>query len=148
MRMYRPPRHSGFTLVETMITVAIVAILAAIAVASYSSYVRQANRSDATRTMIQDAQSLQRCYSQNFTYLPATPCATTAGTTNSSGGYYSVTITIPTAATSYTIKAIPITVPQTKDTQCASFTLTSSGTQSAVNSAGTDATKTCWGSTN
>ena len=146
--MYRRPRHSGFTLIETMIAMAIVAILAGMAISSYSRYVRQTNRSDATRTMMQDAQSLQRCYSQNFTYLPATPCATTAGTGKSAGGYYSVTITIPTAATSYTITATPIAAPQTNDTQCASFTLTSSGTQSAVNSAGADATKTCWGSTN
>lgn len=146
--MYRPPRHSGFTLIETMIAVAIVGILAAIAVNSYSSYVRRTNRTDATRTMMQDAQSLQRCYSQNFTYLPAVPCATTAGTANSPSGYYSVTITIPATATSYTITATPIAAPQTKDTQCASFTLTSSGAQSALNSGGTDATKACWGSTN
>ena len=146
--MNRPARHSGFSLIELMVTVAIVATLATLAIGSYSSYVRRTNRTDATRTMMQDAQSLQRCYSQNFTYLPAVPCATTAGTTSSPGGYYSIVITIPAAATSYTIKATPVTVPQTKDAQCASFTLTSSGAQSSLNSGGTDTTKTCWGSSN
>jgi type IV pilus assembly protein PilE len=139
--------EGGFSLIELMITVAIVAILAAIAVASYSSYVRKTNRTDATRVMLADAQSLQRCYSQNFTYTPAGGCPTPAGTTTSPRGFYSVTITTPTA-TSYTITATPVKVPQTKDTNCASFKLTSDGTQSSSNSGGTDSTATCWGSSN
>src|ERR1700744_6236870 len=134
--MARPPRCSGFTLIETMVTMGIVAILASLAVASYSRYVRQSNRTDATRTMMQDAQSLKRSYSQNFTYLPATPCSTTAGTAPSANGYYSIVVTIPAAATSYTINATPLKAPQTSDTQCASFTLTSAGTQTALDSGG------------
>ena len=62
--------HSkGFTLVELMVTVAVVAILASIALPAYTSFTRQANRTDATKTMQLAAQSLERCYSQRFTYL-------------------------------------------------------------------------------
>ena len=47
----RHRRHSGFTLIEVMITVAIVAILAAIALPSYSDYVRRAKITDATSVL-------------------------------------------------------------------------------------------------
>ena len=147
MSMHPQFRARGFTLIELMITVGIVAILASIAVSSYSRYVRQANRTDATRTMMQDAQSLQRCYSQNFTYLPAPPCTTTAGTTVSPNNYYNITVAIPNA-TSYTITAAPAKAPQTADTQCVSFTLNSNGTQAAQDGSGADSTKQCWGATN
>jgi type IV pilus assembly protein PilE len=145
----RPLRtaQSGFTLIELMITVAVVGILATLALASYSSYVKRTNRSDATRSLLQIAQSLQRCYSQNFTYTPAGGCPTPAGTSTSQGGFYSILTAIPTATT-YTIRATPLIAPQTTDSQCAQFLLTSTGAQSAQSSASTDTTKACWGAAN
>jgi type IV pilus assembly protein PilE len=143
-----PKRQSaGFTLVELMIVVAIVAVLAAIAYPAYTSFVEQANRTDATKTMTYDAQALQRCYSQYFTYANSatTPCNVVIGTAASPDGWYSITVAIPDAQ-DYTITAVPIKAPQTGDAQCASFTLVSTGQQSALNSGGTDNTRTCWGS--
>jgi type IV pilus assembly protein PilE len=129
---------------ELMVAMAIVGILAAIAIPSYNSYVRRTNRTDATRTMLQYSQALQRCYSQNFTYTPTTPCSVTAGTTTSAGGYYSIQVTIP-SSTTYTIKATPAGKPQTSDTQCQTFTVSSSGQQTATSSSGSDSTQACWG---
>ena len=149
---FQTPRADGFTLVELMITVAIIAILAAIAYPSYTSFVRRSNRTDATRVAMADAQALQRCYSQNFSYSNSatTPCSMTAGTTTSPSGYYSIVIAIPAAgvpAPSYSIIATPLAGhPQTADTQCAQFTLLSTGLQTATNSGGTDTSQTCWGS--
>jgi type IV pilus assembly protein PilE len=143
----RPSQQSGFTLVELMIVVGIVAILAAIAYPAYTQFVEQANRTDATKTMTYDAQALQRCYSQYFTYANSatTPCNVVLGTTTSPGKWYSITVAIPDAQ-DYTITAVPIAAPQTSDSQCATFTLSSSGLQTAQNSGGSDSTKTCWGS--
>jgi type IV pilus assembly protein PilE len=145
MKRHHPLAVAGFSLIELIITVAIVGILAAIAIPAYTAYIRQTDRTDATRTLVQDAQALQRCYSQNFTYTPTAPatCPVVSGTTNSPSGYYSITAAI--TSTTYTLTATPQKSPQTGDSSCVSFTLLSSGQQSAQNSGGTNTTSTCWG---
>ena len=159
----REPRNAvtknGFSLLELMIAVAIVAILASIAIPAYTSYTRTANRTDATKTMIYDAQALERCYSQNFSY--SVNCSITAGptqspvgsytvTTTSPQGFYTITLAItnaaPPAGASYVITATPAANPQLGDAACTQFTLDSTGTQGATGSGATP-TQTCWGST-
>ena len=56
-----------------------------------------------------------------------------------------VTAGTATAAPTFTITATPIAGNgQDKDAQCASFTVDSTGRQSALNSSSTDSTATCW----
>jgi type IV pilus assembly protein PilE len=145
--MHRSGREAGITLIELMVVVAIVAILAAIAYPSYQAFVRQTGRTDATRTMAQYAQMLQRCYSQYFTYINSatTPCTVVAGTTASSQGYYNITVAIADPQ-NYTITAVPGGPPQSADTPCWTFTLSSTGQQTAQDKSGNPNTQTCWGS--
>jgi len=138
-----PQRSAGFTLIELLITMGIIAILAAIAYPSYQSYVRSSDRTDATRSLLQTAQTLERCYSQNFTYLAN--CSIVSGTTSSPQGYYSINVNLQSAS-QYTLTATPAESPQTGDSTCAEFQLLSSGQQLAQNAGGTDTTQTCWGS--
>jgi type IV pilus assembly protein PilE len=144
--MRRQKFAGGFSLIELLVAVAIVGILATIAYPSYQAFVRQTNRTDATKTMALDAQSLQRCYSQNFTYVNSagTPCNVVAGNSTSPQGFYTITHTIN--AQDYTLTATALAAPQTADSQCQTFTLLSSGQQSAHNSGASDTTQTCWGS--
>ncbi len=141
-------KKNGFTLVELMITVAVVALLAMIAIPSYTQYIKRANRSDATKTLTLDAQALERCYSQTFSYAACPGAAAGAGP--SVEGQYTVTITIPDPAQpapSFIIKAVPLTPAQQGDTACALFTLNTANTQFAQTSAAVANTQTCWGST-
>lgn len=61
-------KSAGFTLIELMITVAIVGIIAAVAVPSYQDYVRQTNRAAAKAALYENAQFMERFYSQNSQY--------------------------------------------------------------------------------
>ncbi len=131
-------KKNGFSLIELVVAIGIVGILAAIAIPAYTSYTKTANRTDATRTMTYDAQALERCYSQSFTYVG---CAS-AVSGPSAQGYY--TVTIAPTANSFTITAVPLKAPQTQDSACTSFTVNNAGTQSAT---GTASSQTCWGST-
>jgi len=135
----------GFSLIELMIAVTIIAILTAIAVPSYRRYVLQGNRTDAIKTMAFYQQALERCYSQNFTYVNAgpTPCTAAPGTAvNTTNNDYQLTFAI--TPTTYVITATAINA-QVPDTQCRTFTINQAGTQTAADTSTNDQTQACWG---
>jgi len=137
----------GMTLIELMMVVGIVAILASIAVPAYSRFTQQANRTDATKTLQMAAQSLERCYSRSFKYTACNVNGTVmnnGSTMQTPNLFYKITFAIPDNQ-DYTLTAVAIAAPQTTDTQCATFTLSSTGQQAATGS-GPNPTQTCWGS--
>lgn len=63
---HRP--HSGFTLIEVMIVVAIIGILAAIGYPSYQEQVAKSRRADAQRALMEAEQYMRRFFSAQDTF--------------------------------------------------------------------------------
>ncbi len=150
-------RAAGFTLIELMVAVLVASILFAVAVPSYLSQVRKSRRVDAKTALLDLAGREERFFNTNNAYttlavnLGYAAAGSAATVTNlpvgSSTNYYQVTVTVPAAALpapSYQITATPLTADQLKDTTCASFSIDSTGTQSALSSTGVVTTTSCW----
>ncbi|HTQ73545.1 MAG TPA: type IV pilin protein [Burkholderiales bacterium] len=71
-------RHTGFTLIELMVTVAIVAILAAIALPNYTAYLARGKIAEATTNMLAMKTKLEQYFQDNRTFAGACAAGTTA----------------------------------------------------------------------
>ncbi len=146
---------TGFTLVELMSVVLIIAILTIIAVPSYTNHVRKSRRIEAKSILLDIASREERYIATNGIYSSTATDLGFSGTWPQTvgSGYYTVAAPTVTAASlsSSTAAATPAkfsftataTGTQTKDTQCASFTIDQSGLQTSADSNGT-ATTGCW----
>lgn len=129
-----PGSADGFTLIELLIAMVIFAVLGAIAYPNYTAYVTQGRRADATTSLSNFAQGLERCYAQFYDYTNAN-CPQFPAT--SQQGYYNVTAAV--AKSTYTLTAKPVAGgQQAGDSTCASFTISSTG------STGSSPGTTCW----
>lgn len=137
---------SGFTLIELMITVAIVGILASIALPSYDSYIKRANRLDAKSALLENAQFLERNYTENNKYnltssgaditLPIT-VSPASGTT-----LYTIILDSGTlTATTYTLYATPVAGGRMDNDECGAFSINQFGQKSV---SATGMSDTCW----
>lgn len=123
-------RSKGFTLIELMIVVAIVAILAAIAYPSYQEHVRKGRRADAKAALMENAQFMERFYTENFDYKedkdgnpPALPV--TKSPADAASPFYNISFSSGPASNSFTLQAVPQS-DQTKD-RCGTLTLDHAG---------------------
>lgn len=141
-----PSRARGVSLIELMVTVAIVGILAAIAYPSYRAYVLKTNRADAMRTLTEDAQILQRCYSQTYTFVGCAAPPTAPGFIASPNGFYDLNATIAVGPPqTFVLTAIAVGA-QAEDTSCATFSVNQAGQQQAQDGSHNDTSAECWGS--
>ncbi|MCC6916496.1 type IV pilin protein [Nitrosomonas sp.] len=133
--------NRGFTLIETMIVVAIVGILASIAYPSYQEHVRRSNRTEARGILLEMTQLLERNYTEANRYdktgsgsdftLPVTQSPRT-GTAK-----YTIRFAAGPTQNTYTLEAVPAG-SMANDT-CGTLTLTHTG----VRGADGDVTE-CW----
>jgi type IV pilus assembly protein PilE len=101
-------RSPGFTLIEIMVVVAIIGIVAAIAYPSYQGYIQDTYRANAVADLERCAQSLERFYSNGFTYVGA-DTNTICDTNSPSEGPTRFVISYETlTATAFMIRATPV----------------------------------------
>lgn len=140
-------KTTGFTLIELLIAIALLSILATVAVPSYQSYIARGARAQARATLLDIAQSQERYFSNNNTYLAITTSTTPpAGFSNYTGDSqtkrkYDITVSAAsgsTIASSFVISATPAN--GFSDSDCGTLTLDNTGTKTS--SAGTAAN--CW----
>lgn len=135
----------GFTLIELMIVVAIVAILAAVAYPSYNDYVMRARRGDAKTVLLENAQFMERYFTQNNSYLngaanPALPIL--EAPKDGSVKFYDISFVGTNTATAFTIRAVPKGAMLSDP--CGTLTLTQTGVR-GVSNGGVRTVEECWG---
>jgi type IV pilus assembly protein PilE len=126
--------NNGFTLIEVMITVVIVGILASIAYPSYTSFVTKSGRSEGVAAVMRVSNLQEQYYMDNRSFAEdMTKLGLLAEPFLTESGYYSVD---SVGTTSYTITATAAGSQATRDTTCATITLTSVGIKGP--------SKECW----
>jgi type IV pilus assembly protein PilE len=142
----RSTTHSGFTLIELMIVVAIVGILAAIAYPSYASYVLRSHRVDAQGVLLEAAQYMERHFTLNNTYLLANGNNNSlpSSLTGRVSARYEVDIEDPQSATSYILYAKPKSGTSQANEACQTLRIWSTGLKTSGDADADSDSKSCW----
>ncbi len=146
--------HTGFTLIELMVTMAIVALLATLATASYRQYLRRANRVDATAALLRIASAQEKFYLQNGEYADAGVLADAPpaglGIAGTEHGYYLLDITLPAGGAVVGFAATALADEngaQSDDTECWAYAIDERGVRTAWTREGDTSaaiTTACW----
>lgn len=152
LKPFHSPLHSGFTMIELMITLAIIAIIAAIAIPSYNASTLQSRRNAAQTALEEIINQVQQSFVQNNSY-PGNQAINTSGfgaslpnSVNQSPFYTYSLVTCTAAGSSCTAQAV-VAGAQARDTNCGCMQLDTNGNRtafSATNCTGTSTTTTCW----
>ncbi|MBR7801082.1 type IV pilin protein [Undibacterium fentianense] len=147
-------QQKGFTLIELMITVAIIAIITAIAYPSYRDNVRRGNRAEVRALLLENAQYMERFFSENNSYLQTAAAVPVApvlpnlvsprGATGTKVNYNIAFRAAPARGVmNYAIEAVPANAMAGDD--CATYTYNQLGQKGSSGTlTGGMTTETCW----
>ena len=133
-------KQKGFSLIELMIVVAIVAILASIAYPSYQQYVLKSWRNTAAGCLLDLAQSMERRYTSNMSYVGAALPVASCTTENGIAARYTFSFPADPTAQAFTLRAVP-SGAQSSDAQCGTLSINQAGVRSET---GTGSVQECW----
>ena len=137
--------HSGFTLIELMIVVAVVGILTAIALPNYREFIARGYRAEARAGLLQAAQWLERAATATGAY-PGQATGLPAALRQVPSGTYAISYApadvdgVTNAAHGFTVTATRQNAQQSD--RCGNFTLTHSGVRATAG--GTSDAADCW----
>lgn len=137
-------RSRGFTLMEIMIVVLIIGILAAIALTSYQRQVVESRRKAGTACLLEAAQFMERFYTTNLRYDEDTGGTAVALPVLSCFGDLAAHYTFDIGLVDrrrYRVDATPQGSQATRDTACATLSLTQAGMRTV---SGTAPAAACW----
>jgi len=143
----RVRRSAGFTLIESLVTVAIAGVLSGIAYPSLEGQVLRARRTDALVALMQAQLAQERFRANNASYGSL---AEVGVRPTSPSGHYQVAV-VSSDATGFQLLASAV-AGQARDTRCrhlrlalADATLTYASGSDATTGNGADANRACWG---
>ncbi|VVP48168.1 type IV pilin protein [Pseudomonas fluorescens] len=128
--------NRGFTLIEIMIVIAIIGIVITIAAPSFTEYLNKGRRGEIAGMLSEQAQILERFYSQNNVY-------TNAPGLSAGNDYYTITPTLTDQT--FLLTAVRKSGSSMATDKCGDFTLTNTGVRSMVNATDGLTAKDCWG---
>ncbi|BCX70575.1 type IV pilin protein [Pseudomonas izuensis] len=132
--MHRSNR--GFTLIEIMIVIAIIGIVLTIAMPSFTEYQNKGRRTEVAGLLSEQAQILERFYSQKNIY-------TGAAGLSAGNDYYTITPTLTDQT--FLLTAVRKAGKSMATDKCGDFTISNAGVRGMVNATAGLTTKDCWG---
>lgn len=140
----RPAVQRGFTLIEVMIVVAILGVIAAIAFPSYMESVRKSRRADAKSALMAASQAMEKYFTERQTYATATlgSNATDVYPTTSPDGYYTLSFSVASTASAFSLQAAPTAGKGQTSDKCGTFSINQLGAKGV--SGGSLNAAACW----
>ena len=143
MMMHNTTKAAGFTLIEVIVVVAIVGILAAIAWPAYEGYSTKQRRKGAITTVLDVMQQMQKCKTDNASYVGAScPADGTTYTDTNVPPLYTITLNVAGDGSSYTLSAASDNAA--RDPDCTALVIDNLGRKTATGAYSATPRK-CWG---
>lgn len=141
--------QGGFTLIELMITVVVLSILASIALPSFRENIRQGRRLEARSLLLENAQFMERFYTENNRYNLRVDGSTavvlpTLASPRTGPRLYSISFdtTAPLTADSFNLRAEPVAGSSMDGDACGTYLLSNLGVRANLHNA--KSSQVCW----